>query len=206
MKETKCKSAAPPRRAGYSYVPPANMRCDAAALVARSFDIAAALCASQVELMHLWAALAYEPSAARSMWFGTWDRPDRRAEARVRRKLLRRWRVPNLQRVAVTDGPRLPLADVTCRVLWRAADEANELIHESIGPEHILLALMYAKHADLVRNTEAYSRECFAVRKQIIALPANRTKPLYGPVRQSMNGGGHIVKTERKRSKRRTAS
>lgn len=190
---------------GHSYVPPDNMRCDAVALVARAFDIAAVLRSTRVELIHLWAALAYEPSAARSMWMGTLDRPDRRAEARVRRAWLRRWKVPNLERTPSPRGPRLPLADITCRVLWRAADEASQMVHESIGPEHILLALVYTKHAELVRNQEAYSRTCFGIRKQVIALPANRTKPLYGPVRQLPNGAQRSGKAQAARTGRPTA-
>jgi hypothetical protein len=94
----KLKSRVRQSRNGLVFDPPANMNCEAAAVVARAFDIAAVLNATDVCLTHLWASLASEPSVGRSLWFGTLQSPDDRTEAQLRRQMLRRLKVPNLQR------------------------------------------------------------------------------------------------------------
>lgn len=149
------------------YNPPANMSCETAAVIATAFEFAAALRAKQVSITHLWAALASGPCTGRSLWFGTLLNPDDRAEARVRRRLLRQWGISNLRRIRVQMRPRVPLAFGTCRVLERAAAEARELNHPDIGTEHLVLALMQAKREGLFRDAETYSVAYFAVRREL---------------------------------------
>src|SRR5262249_40499112 len=88
------------------YEPPGNMSCEAAAVVARAFAFAAYRRDTLLQTMHLWAAIAAEPSAARSLWFGTHRQPDERAETRIGRQRLRgggcRMREPGLVRRGVT--------------------------------------------------------------------------------------------------------
>jgi ATP-dependent Clp protease ATP-binding subunit ClpA len=171
----KLKSRVRQSKNGHVFDPPANMNCEAAAVVARAFDIAALLNAKEVCLTHVWASLASEPSVGRSLWFGTLQCPDDRTEAQLRRQMLRRLKVPNLQRRALPKRPRLPLSDALRDVLRRAVEEARQLAH-AIGSEHLLLALMHAKRANLFKDAETYSLAYVTTRQEVIALrPARRT-------------------------------
>jgi ATP-dependent Clp protease ATP-binding subunit ClpA len=174
-------------RNGRAYDPPANMSCETAAVVARAFDIATALRAKELSITHLWAALASEPSIARSLWFGTLQRPDDCAEAQVRRRLLRRWKVPNLQRSPQAGRPRLPLSSLALGVLWRTVEEACQLGHADIGPEHLLLALMHAKRAALFKNAETYSLTYVSIRHEVVEFRrTNRAVEAGGRKRQTL--------------------
>lgn len=173
------------------YDPPANMSCEAAAVVARAFDFAAGLGDTHVRLKHLWAAIASEPSTGRSIWFGTHQRPDERVEARVRRRFLRQWKVTGLlqqeRKLPAPERPRpqLPLAGVTRQVLRRAAQEARELAHPRIGTEHLVLALMRQVRARLFRDAAKYYCAYLEVRREVadFARTANRSRRVLTPVR-----------------------
>jgi hypothetical protein len=168
------------------YDPPGNLTCEAAAAVARAFEFAAGLRDTHVRLTHLWAAIASEPSAGRSVWFGTHRRPDAdRAEAQVRRQMLRRFKVLGLLRRERTPGPedersrrtpppQLPLAHVTRQVLRRAVREARELGHARIGTEHFVLALMRQVRARLFRGAERYCEANLEVRREVASIAGRR--------------------------------
>jgi hypothetical protein len=77
--------------------------------------------------------------------------------------------------MALPESPRLPLSDLAANILRRAMEEARQLAH-AIGSEHLLLALMHAKRADLLRDAETYSQAYVTTRQEVIALrPARRT-------------------------------
>jgi ATP-dependent Clp protease ATP-binding subunit ClpA len=162
-------------RNGLVFDPPGNTNCEAAAVIARAIDIAAVLNAKVVCLTHLWTALVSELSVGRSLWFGTLQSPDDRTEPQLRRQMLGRLKVPNLQRRALPKSPRLPLSDALHDLLRRAVEEARQLAH-AIGSEHLLLALMHAKRAALFKDAETYSLAYVTTRQEVIALrPTRRT-------------------------------
>ena len=90
------------------------------------------------------------------------------------------------KRKHVSNTPRRRLSSSAHDVLWRAVEESLQLGHAAVSSEHILLALMHAKRAELFDRAEAYGRSYLSVRRKVAVILASRAnrdnaKPSDGP-------------------------
>ena len=88
----------------------------------------------------------------------------------------------------------IPFSDAVKRVLQFAAMEADRLLHNYIGPEHLLLGLLHEESTTAGELLNAHGLRLDEVRQQIVILVSEKSSPI-----GAMGLAGHPVGSDRDR-------
>jgi len=91
----------------------------------------------------------------------------------------------------VPTSVEIPFSDAAKRVLQFAAMEADRLLHNYIGPEHLLLGLLREENTIAGELLNAHGLQLDDVRQQIVILVSERSSPIGAMGLASHPGGPH---------------